>query len=347
MQASTLRISNTVINRDFFARRLWREMDTLRARLDAQRQVQQQIHDCAAHIESLCSEHGVSPSALEGPSRRAYRWMRFISDPARLVRHLDALYRGRAVALEMGLVGHDVLEIHLMDLGALWRVRQKPDRAVLQCHQGFMRAGRDEWEALLGSALVNHTRNLQHTLNSYTTSASFAEVTRALEALAHAEVGSEKGAAHDLRESFLRVNDHYFDGQMEAPRLAWSHSGATRKFGHYDFARDLLVLSAGLDRPGVPTRVLDFVMYHELLHKKHGLTLSETGRLMGHTPAFRADEQLFEGWQEAELWLSRLAQDQEDEARERRQNKRGAGPRRSGAGTRGRARKKRRGKGQR
>lgn len=312
-------------------------MDTLRARPDAQRHLQQQIHDCAAHIESLCEQHSVTPSILEGPSRRAYRWMRFISDPACLVRHLDALYRGRAVALEMGLVGRDVLEIHLMDLGALWRVRQKPDRSVLQCHQGFMRAGRDEWEALLGSALVNHTRTLQHTLNSYTTSASFAEVTRALEALAHAEVGSEKGAAHDLRESFARVNEHYFEGQMEAPRLAWGHGRATRKFGHYDFARDLLVLSAGLDRPGVPTRVVDFVMYHELLHKKHGLTLSETGRLMGHTPAFRADEQLFEGWEEAELWLSRLALDQEDEAALRRKNKRGAKLKRRGARARGRA----------
>jgi hypothetical protein len=43
--------------------------------------------------------------------------------------------------------------------------------------------------------------------------------------------------------------------------------------------------------------MLDFVMYHELLHKKHGLT--PTGR--AHTKAFRADEAKYEEATQEEL----------------------------------------------
>jgi hypothetical protein len=43
--------------------------------------------------------------------------------------------------------------------------------------------------------------------------------------------------------------------------------------------------------------MLDYVMYHELLHKKHGLT--KGGR--AHTKAFRADEAKFEEASEQQL----------------------------------------------
>ncbi len=88
-----------------------------------------------------------------------------------------------------------------------------------------------------------------------------------------------------LKASFDRVNEKYFAGTMELPNLTWGQE-SFRKLGHYHYGSDTVLLSTILleDR-----RMLDFVMYHELLHKKHGITPG--GR--AHTKAFRLDEAKF------------------------------------------------------
>ena len=62
------------------------------------------------------------------------------------------------------------------------------------------------------------------------------------------------------------------------------------------------LVSRSLDREGVPPGVLDYVMYHEMLHIRHGSEYSG-GRRRIHTGEFRSDERRFEGWREAEAWL--------------------------------------------
>ena len=78
------------------------------------------------------------------------------------------------------------------------------------------------------------------------------------------------------------------------------------KFGHYRQHRDTVMLSVSLDTEGVPAHVVDFVMYHELLHKRHGAILVN-GRRLVHTPAFRADERLFVRYEDAERYLDAVA----------------------------------------
>lgn len=95
-----------------------------------------------------------------------------------------------------------------------------------------------------------------------------------------------------LMASFQRVNKKYFDGQMELPSIKWGRD-STSKLGHYHYASDTVLLSTVLHEE----RFLDYVMYHELLHKKHGLT--KGGR--AHTKAFRLDEAKYEEASEDEL----------------------------------------------
>ena len=67
-----------------------------------------------------------------------------------------------------------------------------------------------------------------------------------------------------------------------------------------------MMLSVSLDDARVPEQLVDFVMYHELLHKKHG-SLLVSGRWLAHMPAFRADEQLFADYSDARSHLNALA----------------------------------------
>jgi hypothetical protein len=67
------------------------------------------------------------------------------------------------------------------------------------------------------------------------------------------------------------------------------------------------MISSTLDQAKVPEFVVDFLMYHELLHKKHGIRWSAGGRGYAHTAAFYSDEKRFEGFERAEKWLEKLA----------------------------------------
>ncbi|MFK7961451.1 MAG: hypothetical protein AB8G96_13105 [Phycisphaerales bacterium] len=118
-----------------------------------------------------------------------------------------------------------------------------------------------------------------------------------------------RGRAHDLDESFERVNAEYFGGAMPRPRLTWNAEATKRLFGYYDFVGDLLMVSRTVDDADVPVFVVDFIVYHELLHKKHGLRWSGS-KAHAHTPAFRADERKFARMDEAERWIKRLARRQ-------------------------------------
>jgi len=94
----------------------------------------------------------------------------------------------------------------------------------------------------------------------------------------------------ELGESFDRINDKYFDGLMEKPNLKWGQK-AFRKLGHYEYASNTVVIS---DIFRAEEEFLDYVMHHELLHKKHGSKTSLSGRVQHHTKEFRADEAKYE-----------------------------------------------------
>jgi hypothetical protein len=118
--------------------------------------------------------------------------------------------------------------------------------------------------------------------------------------------GQAAGLHHSLEEAFARVNAAYFGGTMQRPALQWSRRFTVRKFGHYDSLRDAVMISASLDRADVAAHVVDFVMYHELLHRKRG-TQWNGDRKAVHTPEFLAQERRFARYAEATAFLDRLA----------------------------------------
>ena len=93
---------------------------------------------------------------------------------------------------------------------------------------------------------------------------------------------------------------------MPKPNLVWNRTLTGCKFGHYQPGTDTVMLSVSLDDPSVPASVVDYVMYHELLHKKHGITMVNGHRVL-HSPSFRADERRFGDYDEAMRHLDELA----------------------------------------
>ena len=162
------------------------------------------------------------------------------------------------------------------------------------------------WQALLKETLSGRDPDSMGCVREFAASEDFTEVLSELESLAEPPDAPAQGCVHDLETSFARVNAAYFGGVMAKPRLVWNRALTGRKFGHYRQATDTVMLSVSLDAAGVPAWVVDFVMYHELLHKKHGITLVN-GRRLVHTAAFRAEERRFAVHEQAERFLKDLA----------------------------------------
>jgi len=115
-----------------------------------------------------------------------------------------------------------------------------------------------------------------------------------------------KSSNHDpeLEESFNRVNEKFFSGLMEKPNLIYA-SESFRKLGSYEYGTNSIYISTIFQKlPDEEKKFLDYVMYHELLHKKHTFNV-KNGRHQAHTTVFRQDEKKFGEHAEEELtsWL--------------------------------------------
>jgi predicted metal-dependent hydrolase len=116
---------------------------------------------------------------------------------------------------------------------------------------------------------------------------------------------SPRGHFYDLEAIFEDLNRRFFHGLMARPRMSWSQTKTRRILGHYDPAHNAIVISRIFDHPAMPRYVLEYIVYHEMLHLKHPVKLRGSRRCV-HSPEFQAEEKLFPGVADANAFLKRL-----------------------------------------
>jgi predicted metal-dependent hydrolase len=118
-------------------------------------------------------------------------------------------------------------------------------------------------------------------------------------------ITSAQGHAYHLEEIFEELNRHYFHGLLARPLMTWSSQRARNRLGHYDPAHNAIVVSRVFDHPQVPRYVVEYIVYHEMLHLKHPVKLRGSRRCV-HPPEFQAEEKRFENVDAAKEFLKRL-----------------------------------------
>lgn len=300
------KIKNVVKTGEIFADRLWLRLDSLLTEPPARGRLISEMAGHAESIEQICARHGRTPAALESPSRRVYCWLKFLTGEGQMAAHLEALELAREIARRHPAPPEKPLMIHLVSLNHLWRMRDYQSSTLLKAHIGFQNADREVWQSLLQGSLGPPTPAVEQPYREFAASEDFNEPLFELESFAAAPPPPSRGRAHDLNEIFARVNADYFGGLMPKPTLTWNRTLTARKFGHYQPGRDTVMISITLDDHEVPAFALDFVMYHELLHKKHG-SMTVNGRRLSHSQAFRAEERRFAQYHDAERLIRELA----------------------------------------
>lgn len=115
------------------------------------------------------------------------------------------------------------------------------------------------------------------------------------------------GLYHDLRIIYDALNDEYFGRAMDAA-ITWGRAlpqpQAARtsiKLGSYSQAERLIRIHRALDQDFVPRFMVEWIVYHEMLH--HVLPMpARGGRRVHHTPLFRERELRFRHHGRAVRW---------------------------------------------
>ncbi|NMC75746.1 MAG: M48 family metallopeptidase, partial [Candidatus Methanofastidiosa archaeon] len=79
-----------------------------------------------------------------------------------------------------------------------------------------------------------------------------------------------------------------------------------RIFGRYDRSKNEIVISRLLDEHRTPFYVIEYIMYHEMLHIKYGFTYKK-GRRRIHTSPFKKEEEKFPYYKESKEYLKKIS----------------------------------------
>lgn len=106
------------------------------------------------------------------------------------------------------------------------------------------------------------------------------------------------GKCYDLGEIFRRLNHRYFAGRLPTPRLGWTLKRSRSILGHYDAAHRTISISRRLDAPYVPRYLIEYLVFHEMLHMRYPVSRRGHRRVI-HPPAFLAAEKRFAQYEQA------------------------------------------------
>ncbi len=279
-----------------------------------QTQLQQTLHQ----FESHCQQAGLSTAHLSGQSKPIYAWIKFLQNGPNLANHVSAVHQvHRAIQIlsqsqprgftkkKSPSFNRNHVVVEFMNMRGLYRYRHQKQQSLIQINEGFITADEAVITALATLMVKGKTRKADTLLRQYSVAEDYCEIQLAMELAVEPIIDTAQGDIYNLQEMFERINQDYFQNALEQPHLSWSSTHTRRKFGHYEPSRNRVVLSRTLDQKKVPAHVVEFVLYHELLHIKHGETW-KNGRCLVHTPAFKQEERLYQHYQDAEPILAKL-----------------------------------------
>jgi len=168
-----------------------------------------------------------------------------------------------------------------LELRAHWMFMSAPDDVVAAL-AGLLRK-----DALSRASLGEFIRENDHLVRAKTPRQGSAKrvVLRAV------------GCAVDLRDIHQHVNEAYFGGRSTA-YVTWGRALRRRNprrmnFGSYDSKRNVVTISRRLNEPDIHRYMVEFIMYHEILHESLGVGKTASGRRRIHGKEFRRLERQF------------------------------------------------------
>ena len=107
-----------------------------------------------------------------------------------------------------------------------------------------------------------------------------------------------QGRNFNLESIFKELNQRFFQGELRVTRIGWSSARSQTLLGHHDPGHGTITISRWFDSESVPRHVVEYLVYHEMLHIRYPTERSGRRRVV-HPPAFREAERRFPLYEEA------------------------------------------------
>jgi len=114
-----------------------------------------------------------------------------------------------------------------------------------------------------------------------------------------------RGRHFDLEAIYAELNQKFFHDQLRGVRIGWSSKRSRRTLGHYDDAHRAITITRWFDSPQVPRDLVEYVMFHEMLHMRFPVEHRRHRRVV-HSAEFRKAEKQFPKYEVALRQLKRL-----------------------------------------
>lgn len=124
---------------------------------------------------------------------------------------------------------------------------------------------------------------------------------RSMSELVNSGTGTLNGD-ETLEAAFNRVNTKYFYGLIDKPLLIFE-GNSSRRLASYDYVTNTIKVSSIFRN--APELVIDYLVYHELLHKKLKFR-SNGSRSLHHTRQFKELEAQFEGREAVDKYINNI-----------------------------------------
>lgn len=177
----------------------------------------------------------------------------------------------------------------------------KKDQGVitLRAHKMFLEADTNTINSLgrwIGGKRCNHL------LVQKFIDANSSKVRKADPALRRRRI-TTAGKYHDLAEIATEINTRYLDNRAKAP-VSWGRKVSRRtprsiRLGSYDPVSNFITISQRLDRKDIPRYMVEYVVFHEMLHEILGIGERADGRRDIHGSMFKMMEETFPHYNKA------------------------------------------------
>lgn len=120
------------------------------------------------------------------------------------------------------------------------------------------------------------------------------------------QFSDQAGKHHSLWNIYEELNARYFNSQVDVNRIGWGLRKSWDRLGHYDPIHHTITLSPALDAPDVPDYVVQYIVYHEMLH-----AVFEDNPVQGfrkhHPREFRHTESAYPDYARAKKFLGKFS----------------------------------------
>jgi hypothetical protein len=180
-------------------------------------------------------------------------------------------------------------------------VRWEPSCTKVSLHHMFLSAPKNVISALAGSIAKGQTAVAPQVKAFIQESLLTLDLSNKLKGLVH------KGNFYNLKTFYDDLNAEYFNGDLDL-NITWfgRHEQKNRSqvtFGLFQDALRLIKIHRLMDTPTFPDYVVNFVIYHEMLHYVCPPFVDEGGTNRIHNEDFKNREMQFKDYRRAKTWV--------------------------------------------